>query len=40
MSLVLSVSNCSDFLSVIPCVVVYGVKSQHTEKREFVVGMG
>lgn len=40
LSLVLSVSNRSDFLSEIPCVMVYGVMSQHNKKTEIVVVMG
>lgn len=40
MSLVLSVSNRSDILSVVPCVVVYGLTSQHTEKAKIVLGIG
>lgn len=32
-------SYFSDCLSAMPCIIVYGVMTQHTEKAEMVVGM-
>lgn len=35
----MSLSSCSDFLSVNSCVVLYGVFSQHINKTEIVLGI-